>query len=497
MSTHLAGAAALLALTGCDLVFRFGDPGAPDAPDAPPATNEVRVELVRRGVRNDVTGAPVLESAPFRLPVEAITLADGTSPTVTSDAAGFLTFARGSADGGYRVELVDDAGGIEIQATAAALRFAVPEYGRLDRAVPAIDPIVNFVLAAAPPGSSIQVVSTGVWTQTEFDPLTPKIDWGTTGAFTSPPGMLQASANDRAYAIRRDPVADPAAPHSAVAAACEVSPALEMASDGRYGTGCILAPVPASACIRLEAPLASEDLRLHGALAAPDLYAQAGSLWAILAVPAPSLSPRVGFELAVGAASPARDWSADIRAANPFPGHALRLSAASSRIRPVSRADAQPVSLAAITYETETPAVECSTPSRIGGTTAIPGGFVLDGTALVEDVSLALTGAPRVPLRWDHAASGDADYHVVFLHEVTTAAVGGVLTTAVVPRRLYVTTTMSADIESALLEVGHAYVIGVLAVRGMPGAADGDLDTRDAGSEGGALTYSGVFTIQL
>lgn len=492
MSTHLSGVAVLLALTGCDLVFGLGDPGAPDAP---PGSMEVRVELIRRGIRNDASGAPVLESAPFRLPVEVITFADGTSPPVTSDPAGFLTFTRRTADEAYRVELSDEAGGIEIQTTAADLRFSVPEYGRLERVEATPDTVIEIAIASAMSDGALRLMSTGVWTQTDVDPGS-KLDWSTTSAFTSPPGLLQASAGDHAYAVEAAQLGDPAAPYRAISAMCELAPALEMTSGGSHAAGCTLTPVPPSACIRVEAPLASEDARLLGALAAPDLYPQAGSLWAILAAPAPSLSPRAGLELAVATASPARDWSADIHHPRPFPGHAIRLTSASSRIRSVTRNGAQPIGIAAITYETETPAADCTTPSRIGGTTAIPGGFVLDGSALGEDASISLSGAPRVTLRWSHAAAGAADYHVVFLDEVTTVTSGGVLTTAVVPRRLYVTTTLSADIDSGLLEADRAYMIGVLAVRGLPGAASGDLDNRDPGSEGGALTYSGVFTVQ-
>lgn len=487
-------ALALLAVVAACHGHAATPPDAPPdaAPDAP-GLAITGTELVRQ-ISNDANHMPVITELPRHAISVVQLLPDGMRAPVAVGAGG--TFAFRSPTAALRLEVTRDGGApLEYQLAATHLDFAEGVAGRYDRTAPTAGTALSVMTTGANAGGAV-VDTTGLWTQTS----PPKnangamftLDWTKATALSGPIGLVDATANDRAWIAYFNSVTGG---YVALDEACSAD--LTMTAGATTNASCASVALPLDRCVQAMIDDADEYQRLVTALPAALGYTGGSWLWYVAAVPEPQLGPIGALWLAFGGSqnAPTTNLAQPIAYADPFPGHTPVLESTVYVARSLKLpGTTMGYPLYASTAEVVAPTASCPTPTAVTGTVAIAAPPALDGLALDHDgVAAAIDRSQPHAITWDLAADGAVDTWTVRLFQATASG----NQTQLALQRTYVTTARAVAIDPAELAPGGTYVVELDAYQAYPNAASGDFRTFGfpATPYASSTTWSGSFVV--
>lgn len=444
--------------------------------------SHVEGSILHRYTVNDATYAPqVVERVVPRdqLPI-SVTLEDGTRPVVDYRDDGTFSFARDAPDQSYRLVFATDTLRAEIVSSTATLRTGFLTGGRLDRRPIGPHKIELMFPIQSAAGSSATITSTGVYTNTTTGVYGPDVSWDFRLANPAPgsvTGLLDASENDRIYALELESIVGYGSPtFSRIRALTAASVTMVAGGTTRLDTP---APVTPNSCVHVIAPNASETTRMINAVTRD--YTSTASNWIVYSAPAPG---QLGFSGELYPAicgitgTPDLDISPEYH--DPYPGTTPLIESAVAAYYPVELPGSMPNNYATVIRrydlaERGQPGACNPTPTVLTASVGIPGEHAVDGQRLESDNQLVSIDLGRpVELSWSVVDPGPVDFFSVTLQELVD--VGGV-TSGVARWSATVQGQTQVTIEPELVEPGHTYIVGVVAWTGRPGASIGDFLT--------------------
>jgi len=463
--------AAVLALAAC------GSPAAvvdAPAPDAPPLDAFALVTGRAHAIdfRNDSQHMPGAGDQPFSTATATLRQPDGTWAPLPLAADGSFSFAMPDARS-YRVRITADTGvPTELQLGTPAIDYVLRYGFRYDRTPVPAGTTLNVTLPGAPATGTAFIESTGVWANYSRPAAAGNgaftLDW------TVIPGLLDATAGDRAYAVVLQSVGT-APQYSNLVSACSAD--VTMAAGANPFT-CTLAAVPLDHCMHLHADFAGEYARVAAALPATINYPNQGWAWNIVAAPVPAQGPLANLVIAGQGFSttPAMDVDRDqVMYAVPYAGHSPLLQMTVQRYRSIMATGATAAATLSVnTAHLVSAQADCTSVTAAHNTIAIAGVPALAGVPLATDnAKLTIDRASDIDLAWPIAAAGRADFWIVVVLQVKNS--GGATVLAPV-QRWYVTDTHVA-LDPALLAANTPYVVEVVAFQGFANSESGDFNT--------------------
>lgn len=463
-----------------------------DAPTADAAPIDAFATVTGRfralDLRNDTDHLPFVEDRAFTTLTGRVRNDDGSWADIAVGADGSFSFPLPESRG-YRLELTPDGTfPFELQLGLEHLDL-VQRYGRRYERTP-VPPgtTLSVSLPGAPGTGNAMIESTGIWTALGRANGTNagfSLDW------TSAPGLLDASANDRAYAAVLDTVGSPA--YQTLTRACSAD--VTMTGGAATPLTCTLAALPLERCMHIRAHFPEEYTRMLAALPMGIAYTQSYS-WNIYGAPSASLGP-TGLLVVAGVgytAFPPPLFDRDqTKYSVPFAGHVpvvtMTMQAYRTLLLPGTTTGPQ---ISVLTQHFVLAAADCTTPTELLGTVALAGEPFLSGVILDHDANgFEIDRSQDLDLTWPVAANGRADYWGVNLFALTMQ---GTATSLALARRWTVETPHVA-VDPTLLTPGTSYIVQIVAVQGSPEAAGGDLRTQIfpwATSQ----QWSGIFGVQ-
>ena len=462
----------MLALAACGSPAAVADAPSPDAPGASDAFALVNGRARALDVRLDSQHLPMPGDQPFVNLAATLRQPDGTWAPVTVAADGSFSFAMPDARS-YRLRLAADGGlAVELALGSPSLDYIGRYAFRYDRTPVPAGTILNVTLPGAPAAGMAVIETTGIWGNVGRPAAAGNgsftLDW------TAMPGLLDASANDRAYAVIID-AAGTAPQYNTITSACSAD--ITMAA-GANALTCSLAPQPLDHCMHVRAHFASESARVAAAVPPSLSYPNQVWSWNIDAAPDPMLGPIALMSIGgTGYATPpAVDVDRDQTLYGlPAPGHSPVLQVSMQRYRTATAPGATAgVTLSIVTQHFVSAAPDCSTPTEAQGTVAIAGTPALAGTPLAADnQKVSIDRSSDVGVSWPIAADGRADYWVVVIDQVTTIGAATVL----VPVQVWYATDTQIAVDPSLLVANKLYIVEVVAVQGFADSESGDFRT--------------------
>jgi hypothetical protein len=469
-----------------------GSAATPDAPiaDAPPVdafatvTGRIRVQDLRNGTDH----LPLVDDRAFTTLAMRVRGDDGTWTDVAPGTDDSFSFALPESRG-YGLELAPDgARSYELQVGLAHLDLAHAYGTRYERTPVPAGTTLAISLTGAPGTGNAIIYSTGVWaalgrangTNASFS-----LDW------TPALGLLDASANDRAYAAVMDNVGTPV--YQTLTYACSAD--VTMTGGTATPLACALSPLPLERCLHLRAHFPEESTRLAAALPAGIAYTKTYS-WNIFGAPSTSLGATAVLPVSGAGYTnfPPTLLDRDQTTYSvPFAGHtpvvAMTMQAYRSLVLAGTTSGPQ---ISVLTQHFALAAADCSTPTEMIGTVALAGVPVLAGNTLDHDgVSFMVDRTRDLDLTWPIAASGRADFWQATLFTLTPQAGA----TKLGVQRSWIVLTPHVAINPAELAPGTSYIVQLVAYQGYPDAPGGDLRTQTFPWATGQQ-WSGIFTVQ-
>jgi hypothetical protein len=427
----------------------------------------------RDRVANDAAGAPqaTRESVSASALSLSVVLDDTHEPAVDYDSAtGAFSFARASADQGYRLSLTFDGSTTDFQIALPHVEFRDAVIGRADPAPVTQPTLLTFDLGqeAAP----IAVMSTGTWSNSGFATEPPDFtyDWRTAPAAAPPAvGLLDGAAGDRLYVAQATTTlgGSDGPPYTAITSVATFAPTLQDGVALTLGSDYEVTP---PTCATIATRNVEEIARFAQDAAGSDTTTYVGE-WGAFALPDAPLS--VNGELLLASAA---DGAAPTDATNtasfaaPVPG-ALFVSFVTALGRTV-QSTAGSFELAAVASRYWLPIVrgaDCATNTvPAPPVTGVPYGLALGGV----DLSTADVAAPFDPdadatLTWQ--VDGPADAFAVGVYEIDDT--GGAPVQTLV--RTIVTLTPTAVVPAETFRGGYPYLISVAAIVGESSSGSG------------------------
>ncbi len=450
---------------------------------------------VARDVRCiDATRVPSVIDEPFQTLDATAIAADGTTTSVPVAADGTFSFTA-PAGARYRLSTTADGGGtVEYQLAAPMLDIGARIVGRYPRtAAPAGTTLTASITGNVPGGGYALIGSVGLWNlviRTSGNNQSFTVPWTQAVSLSGTVGLIDASAYDRVYWLAAD-VAGAAPQYYTLTNAC--SEDFTMVAGTANTLTCAAAPVTQDHCVHVTAHVVDEAARL--AAAAPANFTTQGWAWQLFAIPAPALGPIGGLSVAYYPSNGMpTDVDRDVTFGVPFPGHDVALQLQLLRGRTLALGSAQATTIYANTTHLVKPAGDCTTPSVIAGSIAIPTQPALDGVGLSADhTELSLDRTRQHALTWDVAAAGTHDYWAVRLFELTAPN----NQTELDVRGSWVTDITSLVVDPAVFIAGSTYLIEVEGVSAYANAAGGDFRTPSYPASPYAVSsiLSGTFVV--
>ncbi len=433
------------------------------------------------------------------LPVDAfelVALVGNSETPVDYRADGSFSFPIDTPGEPYRIRYTAGAVVTEWQHTAREIAIGLLTAGRHD-ARPLVPTNVN-VSSYVPKtvGQPLHLSSTGIYTQTSTGMAGPTVsfDWRlaspAAGAFS---GLLDASKNDRIYAYEQESATEGAPfAYSRIRALTASSITQAQGTSAMLSAPAVVAP---NLCVRATHNGAAEKTRMEVTHPRNYLSGKDTGSWLVYSTPAPDwvgLSGGIytGFSPYAGA----RELDITPILHDPYLGSTIVVSAqagltfltqqpgtgASKELQNITRVYAK--------AERGTPAACTPAVAQVDATVGLPGAFKLDGENLNfdnEEIALDLSRPPT--LSWQVLAEGPIDFTAVAVYEVL--AINNA--TEVVPRWSALAVGTSAQIEPAVLEVDHTYILAVVPQVGRPNATTGDFMTLEFPLQNSTIwTYS-------
>lgn len=484
-----------VALAGCDAVFGLTELHSGDA-NGPRVTGHYH----QLYVTNDATFAPVVTDRTL-LPGTvgiAVTLDDGTQPTVDYASDGTFSFPLAHAGQPYR--LVTSVGGLgsEYQTAAPALRLVNLLAGRPDR-MPVFASTVQFPFPDAMSTSMpAYTMSTGLYTQSNTGQYGPvSFDWRlSTLASGALLGLLDAAHYDELFAVELENDT------FASGLTWQTIKGLARASVTQVPGGTVSLPQPQpvskNACLRMSSP--GTAIRDRLVAAAPRAYSGYAGNWYAYMAPAADRMGTAGalWTVQCGFSGP-QDLDVTAPFHDPFTGMTLLVeSAVVANYSVMVPGTTMPATYATYTSmwdraERGDPASCAPAVTVLDSKVALPTLPTLDGTPLGTDgQTVALDLTRDVPITWSTQTPGPVDFYGVTVHDLTNLSGK----TYPVQRTSFVVAGQTAAfIDRAVFEPGHWYIIAISVSLGRPNAAQGDWETLTLPLENAAV-YSRYFQVQ-
>lgn len=440
--------ACCLGATACDTIFGLerGD-------------TRVAGTYLARTLRNDASGAPVVEDVPLRASDVSmeVRFEDGSERGVTIDDAGGFMF---EPPPGSLYTLTIRTGITSVyQSRARDLVLVERASGRLGREeAPQDTRIALSIQNRSAVANAEYVATTGVWSRTAVQLGAPiDVDWRSVQTGTAEPvGLLNG---DDVWFLSYAAAATPFA-HQRLAQSVRL-PNVTTPPGATTMLSAAAVTHPLADCARIISKIKSETTRLQAL--APTFQWTNGTAWNLVAMPEPNHAGQHGFVIGYeGAPTIIDDVDRTVMYTNPFPGHVMVGFMEVSGFRSTGS-----VSLASDARVIDQVPPDCGTEMVLGATTgALPLAITVAGVRLTSDAQqLDIDRRADAEVTWT-STQGSAD-----LWQVTLTELVG---TTATPRITVVTTEPRVLLDPDLLLANRTYTLNVRTNFGTPGARDGN-----------------------
>ena len=473
----------LLAVASCDLVF--GLDGHELAPDSGSGT--ITGTFVRQVIANNSQHLPTPTESGLTSPELDLELRVGSATTnVPVDSSGSFEAATAVP---YALAWTLDGGvPIELQSSAPVLELVDLWVGRADRTPVTKPTTLTFDVPSVGSDEFVAVQGTGLWADIGANEAPGAtmfgVDWHAVTDAHHTPGLLDASQNDRLYALFYHHIKDATHDYDQLVAyfTADITQT-DGTSDAVTNTPTALGLSP---CTEIVASPTLDGQRLA---AANPAYVPHDSSWAVVGIPI-GARDNTGINYLAGNSQVAiADVDSMIHYDDPFPGVTEVAAMTASLTRSVQLGGAAPTTFTAASFELDQVLNNCQA-TTLGGRLAAIVGWSVAGQSLAADgASLTVDRTADVDASF-MVSSGAADYYQIDLVQLGVSA--GATTATVI--RTYWTTDPVVHVDPALLVPGTTYALTSWVQVGVPGATTGNFKSL-AFPRGFTVTTSPTFTV--